>query len=275
MTTEGTNWERQGFPSKQVQDQTQAIADEQNTPHARMTLLASLKDALEDYNLEIEQKKPEAKKKWQGGRKGRTFLMYMEPSPISESNISGPRTMLGAPPKDNYRFKIACKLPFIAFPIGDGRTSEDVATLSGLLDTGGCCNMGNLAYHKEISEQYPQFVDEMVCLEEESYANINIGGIKDGVSITHMIRYATPFIDKGEQCFITLGLTADLPIDTLFGLGFQQDTKMTIDFTTRRVESAFLQRHFPITFKEPRRTNPENIRSQENNAPKSLLTTDE
>ena len=277
MTMEGTNWERQGFPSKRVQDQIKAIADEQNSQHTRMTLLASLKDSLEDYNLANEQKKPEEKKaKWQGGRKGRTFFTYMEPSQPKEPTPRGTAmTMLGAPPRNNYQFKIAYKLPFIAFPIGDGRTSEDVATLSGLLDTGGCCNMGNLAYHREISEQYPQFVDEIVCLEEESYANINIGGIKDGVSITHMIRYAIPFIDKGEQCFITLGLTDDLPIDTLFGLGFQQDTKMTINFTTRRVESAFLQRQFPITFKEPRRTNPENIRSQENNAPKSLLTTDE
>jgi hypothetical protein len=183
--------------------------------------------------------------------------------------------MLGAPPKEKYPFKIAYKLPFIAFPIGDGRTAEDVATLSGLLDTGGCCNMGNLTYHKAIGEQFPQFVDEMIGLEEERYKTINIGGLKDGVTITHMIRYAMPFIDKGQQCFVTLGLTDDLPIDTLFGLGFQQDTKMKIDFATRRVESAFLQRHFTITFKEPRQTNPDHIRSEANNTPKSLLTTEE
>ncbi len=117
-------------------------------------------------------------------------------------------------------------------------------------------------------EEYPEeYSDQYGRSNANAYATL--------VSITHMIRYTIPFIDKGEQCFITLGLTDDLPIDTLFGLGFQQDTKMTINFTTRRVESAFLQRQFPITFKEPRRTNPENIRSQENNAPKSLLTTDE
>jgi hypothetical protein len=212
--------------------------------------------------------------KWQSGRKGRTFLMYMAPTTTTMGGRK-PKTLLGAPPKDKYPFKIAYKLPFISFPIGDGRTAEDVATLAGLLDTGGCCNMGWLTYHKAIAEQYPQLVDELVCLEEERFETINIGGLKDGVTITHMIRYAIPFIDKGEQCFITLGLTEDLPIDTLFGLGFQQDTKMKIDLGNKKVESAFLQQQFEITLKEPRRTNPEQIRSEENNTPKSLLTTEE
>ena len=81
--------------------------------------------------------------------------------------------------------------------------------------------MGWLSYHKEIATQFPQLVDELVCLEEQQYETINIGGLKEGVTITHMIRYAIPFVDKGEQCYLTLGLTEDLPIDTLFGLGFQ------------------------------------------------------
>ena len=273
------NWERQGFPSKKVQDQIKAIADENNSPHTRMTLLASLKDSLGGYDLESEQKKTEepARKmtRLQAGRKGRSFLMYMTPQSKTAEETSGPRTMLSAAPKSKYPFAIAYKLPFIAFPIGDGRTSEDVATLSGLLDTGGCCNMGNLTYHQTIMEQFPQFVDEMICLEEKRFEQINIGGLKDGVTITHMVRYAIPFIDKGEQCYVTLGLTDDLPIDTLFGIGFQQSTKMKIDFATKRVESAFLQQHFEITFKEPRRTNPDNIRGEVNNTPKSLLTTEE
>jgi hypothetical protein len=150
---------------------------------------------------------------------------------------------------------------------------EDVATISGLIDTGGCCNVENLACHKEISKQHPHFVDALVCLDEESYESVSIGGIKDGAVITHVNQCFTPFVNKGEQCSITLGLTEDLPIDTLFGLGFQQDTKMMINFGTRRVESAFLRRHFAITFKEPRQTNPDNVRLQSNNAPKSLLTT--
>jgi hypothetical protein len=88
---------------------------------------------LESNDLETEQKKelPAAKRvKWRGRNKGRTFLMCMEPSP------SGPRTMLGASQMTKHPFKMAHKLPFIDFPIDNGGTSEDVETLSGLLDAG-------------------------------------------------------------------------------------------------------------------------------------------
>ena len=93
--------------------------------------------------------------------------------------------------------------------------------------------------------------------------------------MTHMVRYTILFINKGEQCYTTLGLTEDLLIDTLFGIRFQQSTKMKIDSATKRVKSAFLQQHFDITFKEPRRIYPDNIGAEENNTPKWLFTTDE
>ena len=135
--------------------------------------------------------------------------------------------------------------------------------------------MGWLKYHKTIAEKFPQLVQEFVCLEDQQYEQINIGGLKDGVTITHMIKYAIPFTEKGEQLYLTLGLTEDLPIDTLYGLGFQQDAKMKIDFASRRVESALLQEYFDIEFKEPRRTHPDSVQDQERNTPKSLITTDE
>ena len=152
------NWERQRFPSRKVKDQIKAIPDKNNSPHTRMTLLASLKDLLGSYDLETEQKKEEPAKKmtrFQAGQKGKSFLMYMTPQK-KKIVTDGPRTMLGSAPKSKCPFAIAYKLPFIAFPIGEqGRTSEDIATLSGLLDTGGCCNMGNQSYHQAIMEQFP------------------------------------------------------------------------------------------------------------------------
>ena len=166
--------------------------DHISTPHTRMTSLASLKDSLEGCDLEEEQKKGNgpAKKqaKTQGGRKPRAFLMHMQEDKPKQNTIqNGPRTMLGAVTKGKYNFSIEHQLPFIEFPIGDGLTSDDVALLSGLLDTGGCCNMGNLSHHQAIAEQFPQFVDELICLETERFETINIGGLKDGVTLTHMI----------------------------------------------------------------------------------------
>ena len=54
----------------------------------------------------------------------------------AEDNAQSP------PPKKQYPLNIAYKLPFIAFPIRDGHTSEDTARLTRLLDTRGGCNMG-------------------------------------------------------------------------------------------------------------------------------------
>jgi hypothetical protein len=82
--------------------------------------------------------------------------------------------------------------------------------------------MGWLQHHKTIAEQYPQLVEQFVSLEEEKYETINIGGLKEGVTITHMSQYTIPCTDKGEQCYVTIRLsTDDLPINTLYGLGFQ------------------------------------------------------
>jgi hypothetical protein len=108
--------------------------------------------------------------------------------------------------------------------------------------------MGNLLCHNETHNQCPQFVNALICLQEESYKTINVGGIKDGVTVTHMTRHTMPFIDKGEQCFITFGLTEDLPIDALFKIGISTrdkddnllcDQESGIGFPTKAVRCHF------------------------------------
>jgi hypothetical protein len=179
MATDPKNWKGHGCPSKKIQEQVLAIADNKNTPRTRVTLLASLKASLEACDLETEEKKQPAKKaRWNG--KGMTFLMFMKPdtqalNQAKETN-GGPRTMLGSPPREKYKFKIAFKLPFIHFPVGDGQTLKDTATLSGPLDTGGCCNMGNLACHKETYEQHPQWKEsEMLSVASRLIWTLGIG----------------------------------------------------------------------------------------------------
>jgi hypothetical protein len=200
----------------------------------------------------------------------------MTPEQKEKQTKTMPRTMLGAPPKKKHPFKIALDLPFLRFPIGDRLTKEGAAaTLSGLLDTGGCCNMGWLTCHRTVWEQHPQLAHSFTKLEEEQCEPINIGGLKDGVTLTHMIQCVTPCKENDERCCLTLRLTEDLPIDTLFGLGFQEDLKMKINFATKRVKSALLQASCQLTFKAPRRTDPDRVRSEEHNAPKHLLTIDE
>jgi hypothetical protein len=194
--------------------------------------------------------------------------MYMNP----QYNDAEPKTFLGAPSLNKYTFRVSMKLPFIQFPIGDGTTSEDNAFLSGLLDTGGCCNMGNLSYHKEIATRFPALVSEIIDLDEQKYEKITIGGIQGGVSLTHMIRYYIPYTENGKCCVLTLGLTDDLPIDTLLGIGFQMDAKISIDTAGLKAHLALFQDTYQIQMKEPRKTDPTAIAAEEHQRPMILAT---
>ena len=127
-------------------------------------------------------------------------------------------------------------------------------------------------YHQEIACQHPGLVEELIDLKERRYKEINIGGLKDGVALTHMIRYSIPYTDKGAQLAITLGLTSDLPVDTFFGVGFQIETKMKIDLAAGRVESGFLQDSYKIEYTEPRLTDPSQVAAEVHKTPKALIS---
>jgi hypothetical protein len=131
--------------------------------------------------------------------------------------------------------------------------------------------MGYLAYHEEINRSFPHLVAEFIELAEQQFESINIGGLQGGVALTHMVRYHIPYTDNGQPCYITLGLTADLPIDTLFGVGFQTEAKMTIDLAGKKVQSGLFQDSYALEFTRPHRTDPAHVISQINRSPKALI----
>jgi hypothetical protein len=263
------NWNRAGYPNQQMQDQFRAIANPDTSATNRRVMIATLTQDLQDSEATDDQETTPTKKTRRSRRIARNFLMYSQPQ-APDDKTHQPKSFLGAPPLSRYEFKIAYKLPFMKFPIGDGATSEDCATLSGLADTGGCCNMGSLSYHREISQRYPHLVHEFVDLEEKRYEHINIGGLQGGVALTHMIKYYIPYTDRGGTCILTLGLTEDLPIDTLFGVNFQTEAKMQIDLAARKIWSGYFQDSYEIEFKEPKRTDIAHITSQIDQHPKAL-----
>jgi hypothetical protein len=123
-----------------------------------MTLWANLKTQLKS---EDDDKKPTRtkKQKHKGGQGGQTFLMCVEPKDPKETQSKNSMTLLGAPPKEQqHPLHVSWKLPFIDFPIGDGRTSDNSVNLSGLSDTGGCCNMGWLTCHKAVPTNTPNLL---------------------------------------------------------------------------------------------------------------------
>ncbi|CAJ1940859.1 unnamed protein product [Cylindrotheca closterium] len=88
-------------------------------------------------------------------------------------------------------FPVNEALAVMHFPIGLNR--GDTANLKGIFDTGGCCNIGEKAYHLAIAKQHPQLVKQVYNFPKIHYAPIKIGGIKDSVNIKAIIEYYFPF----------------------------------------------------------------------------------
>ena len=157
-----------------------------------------------------------------------------------------------------FEFDISSRLPFAKLPIGDG-SDHGKATLQGLVDTGGCCMMGWLPYHQKIYQQFPQLVKSFIDLQDQKYEQISIGGVAGAVKISHMISYHLPFVHQGEQASLTIGLTADLPINTLIGLSFQVKAAMTLDLQRMTLHSKIFNETFPVEMIRPERVPIEHI----------------
>jgi hypothetical protein len=270
------NWRGQGYSNQNTPTTIAAIASPQTSSAVRKVLLSTLaKDLEQDYEtadagpLTRAGKKKQRVKELDSGNGPHHFLLFMQDT---KDHKAPSRTFLGAPPYQKYPFKIAFQLPHMTFPIGDGSTSNDKAMLTGLLDTGGCCNMGSLQYHSAIKTHFPQLVSEFTVLEEKRFETINIGGLQGGVELTHIIVYHIPYTERGQTCSITIGLTEALPLDTLFGVGFQVEAKMTIDLAGKQVYSGLFQENYNLEFRAPMRTNPEHVVSQTDHSPKAFIT---
>ena len=120
-----------------------------------------------------------------------------------------------------------------------------------------------LHYHDTIAKTFPKLVEEYVNLEENLYETYNIGDIQGGVILTHIIKYKLPYSLNGIPCFLTLGLTEDLPLDTLYGVGLQRSMKLNLDLGNDVAYSGLFQQHYPLEFKPPRRSPLERIASQQ------------
>jgi hypothetical protein len=119
-------------------------------------------------------------------------------------------------------------------------TAEDVARW----DT------GHISYS---SRRSTRILSKIICVWEGSkYENIHIRGLKGGIKITEMIEEWWPFADEEGHSSLTLGLSKDLPITTLYGLTFQIKVKLTINLVT-------LQRNFKVEMLEPKRTTVESL----------------
>jgi hypothetical protein len=261
-------WKQEGYPTRSTADVVKQIADPLTSQNVRKTLLCALQEQLShvDINSDDDEDEPDAKpaaKPLKKARKRKTggyaFISYqVKTNPQKLRNPLSPAARghsFLAEPKRQYEFAISEKLPFLNLPIGRDVTPDgtDKGFLAGLYDTGGCCNMGWSEYYHALKDKYPQFIAEHVHLEDSKYENIHIGGLNGGIEITEMMKLWLPFTDNGAHATLTLGLSADLPVNTLFGLPFQIQAKMKLDIHKQRIYSEVFQEEFKVQLRRPER----------------------
>jgi hypothetical protein len=147
-------WKSAGYPSRQTAQKITEITNPYTNPDTRYTLLSSLQQRMsnekvysgkrdknrDDHNDDEEEAHRPAKKK---RRKGQAFIGYYKGRAESKGEKHG-MVLYGMQEKGKYAFDISNKLPFMEMMIGAGvdDSNEPMHTMSGLLDSGGCCNMG-------------------------------------------------------------------------------------------------------------------------------------
>lgn len=158
-------------------------------------------------------------------------------------------------------FSIQAQLCFLHFPIGQAEDTNYF--MKGLFDTGGCCNMGQFAWHDAIRQNHPHLIASFTELAASSYEPIKIGGIEGAVEITHLIEYFIPYEDgQGQFYTLQIGLTNTLPLNTLFGLPFIMKANLKPDYKDSIITSSVLNDEFKMTMERPMLLPPEDVEQQ-------------
>ena len=132
--------------------------------------------------------------------------------------------------------------------------------------------MGWLDFHKKKAECFPQLVADFTDPNACQYETFNIRGIKDSIEITHMVKYWLPYQDKGAMATTTIGLSPNMPLDTLYGLPFQINAQMTANFANQKVNSKIFHTEFNILMKRPKQSPLESLDYPSSKTPKVLLS---
>jgi hypothetical protein len=148
-------WKESGYPNKTMAALVKRLADPETPETSTVTLLAALKQEMEHIGLgparKGHPKRPadiiaerafdaqRAAKRPSDRRMGLNFFTYAANQ--SDTKSTAGRSFSGQP-KHKYEFNLTTNLPFLQLPIGTGEDNNNNANLSGLFDSGGCCNMG-------------------------------------------------------------------------------------------------------------------------------------
>ena len=149
-----------------------------------------------------------------------------------------------------FTYPITSELPHAYIPIGkDGR-----ATAEGMMDTGGACTMGDLAYWSEVATRFPEKIAHFEELSVYQEKPINIGGVGAGkVQITHVMGLWLPWIIGTDETKLVVGLGDNMPVTLLVGLPFLLAAQVTLDLSNMKCHSKVFNATWKLDLKRPQR----------------------
>ena len=146
------------------------------------------------------------------------------------------------------RFPITSELAHVDFKVG----KQGEASIEGMADTGGACNMGDFDYWYQVVLRYSSIVAHFDELEQKSLKPIAIGGVGAGqVFITHILALWLPWKIGNRDTKLVIGLGKNMPVTLLIGLPFLITAQATIDLAELRLYSKVFNTTWRLTLKRP------------------------
>ena len=241
-----------GPPQTSLATKTQNQGQTQNT----MLTTATATRSTRDTSQRSSQNPPIRK----------TFMHYHELANQQQMNL---QTHFARGSNNQLQFAINQQLAFLVMPIS--KNFDDRTELQGLYDTGGCCNIGWLPYHAKIQDDYPDLFASFTKLEDVKHENIKIGGIAAHILVTHIAVYYLPWKKgDGSHYIMEIGLSADLPLNTLFGLPFIIRYGLQPQWKQQMFVSDVLQEELIMKLERPIRAPVEDLLYKAGNMTKSF-----
>eukprot|EP00957_Ditylum_brightwellii_P027774 2099107-Ditylum_brightwellii.AAC.1 len=184
------------------------------------------------------------------------LVLLVNPEPPRETM----RAFQTAAKRSKAFLEVSAPLPHLQIPLGDKQDTETNPVLEGGADTmcGAC--VGNLDYHRSITEKHPHLVKQFEALADlVDQQPFGIGGIgldEDGVQqstarISHIVSYKTPYFLNGQQVLVTIGLGKQVATNTLFSYLLIKALNSTIMLESGTLVSRVLGTAFKLVIKPP------------------------
>ena len=240
------NFERHGLPTKDIAKMLVAALTNSVSKRRKKIALKTLLIQLQNTNLDATP-----------ADEGRGYGVALVTTVRRVTALSANVNTIAFP------LDVQPELPHFDLPLG--RDDDGLITLAVAADSCAALNLGHLGYHQRVYELYPEVVVKFITIDDASTTErLEIGGVDksgEGVRITHVIVYATPFRSQGEGVSVSFGLAEQVSCTAILGVTFHRKAKCTVAYTEPpSIHVGIFNDQFPIAYKVPALRQPPSIR---------------